>query len=260
MISNAPERQRRILEMLRERETVSHKELRKRLGVTAMTIWRDLVSLEEKGLLRRSRGRSTGTEAALSEPDFHSKTDQYRSAKDHIARYAVEHFMRAGDTLAMDGGTTVAAIANQEIPPNLTILTNSLYTAERFLRHPSRPAIHVCGGLLREQSGTFIGREALSFFRRRRTKFYFLSATGVDCEKGITDLTLEDNEVKRAMASISGEVILLADQSKLGVIAPMQVFPLRRIRHLITDADPEMAAGLKRAHAGLTVHLIRGRT
>lgn len=256
MISNAPERHRRILEMLTKRDSVRNVELRQRFGVTAMTIWRDLVALEEKGLLRRTRGRVTRTDRALVEPDFHSKADRAGQAKERIARHVVQHFMREGDTLALDGGTTVAAIAQQDIPADLTILTNSLYTAERFLRHPARPVVHVCGGLLREQSGTFIGREALSFFRKRRAGRYFLSATGVDSEAGITDLTLEDNEVKRAMATASGEVVLLADKSKIGVVSLMQVFPWRRIHHLVTDAPSTVARELRVASPGLSIHRV----
>lgn len=256
MLSNAPQRQRRILEMLEKQDTVSNAAIRKQLAVTEMTVWRDLVALEERGLLRRTRGRVTRADYRLVEPDFHSKTDRSREAKDRIAAYVVAQFLQKGDTLAMDGGTTVAAIARQDIPPGLTILTNSLYTAERFLRHPASPAVHVCGGLLREQSGTFIGREALAFFRRRQASRYLLSATGVDANAGITDLTLEDNEVKQAMAHISGEVILLADRSKLGVISLMQVFPWRRIHHLVTDAPSELTHPIQAAHRQPRIHTV----
>jgi DeoR/GlpR family transcriptional regulator of sugar metabolism len=255
MISNAPQRRRRILELLYEEEVLATSGLPLRLGVTPMTVWRDVKALEEQGELRRLRGRIQRIEPRWEEPDVQTKYDRSAEAKRRIAAYAVKTFIREGDLLAVDGGTTVAAIARQPLPDNLTVLTNSIYTAADFLRHPSRPMVYACGGLLRERSGTFIGREALSFFSKRRTTWYFLSATGVDAEAGITDLTLEDNEVKQAMAVNSGEVVLLADRSKLGVISQMQVMPWRKIHHLVTDAtNIDMQAILEKAGSGLQIH------
>jgi DeoR/GlpR family transcriptional regulator of sugar metabolism len=236
MLSSAPDRRADILHMLDERDVVSSRELAERLQVTPMTVWRDLVCLEERGLVRRQRGRVTRVPASrVDEPAFEAKRDFAYAAKAAITRCAAEQFIREGDDIAIDGGTTVALLAEQTLPARLTIATNSLNTARLFLNHPSRPAVYCCGGFLREQSGTFIGREALSFFGKRRFRRYFLSATGVDARAGVTDLTLEDNEVKQAMASASEEVVLLADQSKWGVVSHMQVLPWRRIHHFITD-------------------------
>lgn len=257
MISDAPQRHRRILELLSEQDSLSTGDLPERLGVTAMTVWRDLKTLEEQGVLRRLRGRVQRIEREVEEPDFQSKHDQFAEAKARIAAYAVRTFIHEGDFLAVDGGTTVAAIARQSLPDQLTVLTNSIHTASVFLSHPSRPMVYACGGLLRERSGTFIGREALSFFGKRRTTRYFLSATGVDAEAGVTDLTLEDNEVKQAMAANSGEVVLLADCSKLGQVSLMQVMPWRRIDHLVTDAgEKDLLEIRKGAGERLQIHCV----
>lgn len=257
MISNAPHRRRRILELLNEEEVLATSGLPLRLGVTPMTVWRDLKALEEQGELRRLRGRIQRLEPEVVEPDVQTKHDHFGEAKRRIVEYAVKAFVREGDFLAVDGGTTVAAIARQPLPEKLTVLTNSIHTAGDFLRHPSRPMVYACGGLLRERSGTFIGREALSFFSKRRTTRYFLSATGVDAEAGVTDLTLEDNEVKQAMAANSGEVVLLADRSKLGVVSLMQVMPWRRVDHLVTDAsDEELRTIHMQAGRNLCIHRV----
>jgi DeoR/GlpR family transcriptional regulator of sugar metabolism len=257
MISNAPQRHRRIQQLLREHHSLNTGQLPAQLGVTPMTVWRDLQVLEAAGALRRLRGRIQRTERAVSEPAFESKRDLAFDAKQRIAAYAVKHFVRAGDFLAMDGGTTVAAMARQPLPDGLTILTNSLHTASRFLEHEARPLVYVCGGLLRERSGTMIGREALSFFGKRRTTRYFLSATGVDAEAGVTDLTLEDNEVKQAMAAGSSEVVLLADRFKLGEVSLMRVLPWSRIHHLVTDADAaELQCIQQKAGIALKLHSV----
>lgn len=255
MTSNAPERQRRILEWLTETESLRTEELRQRLGVTAMTLWRDLVALEEHGRLKRLRGRVTRADHSVVEPDFRSKTVKAHAAKQRIAA-AAARLVKEGDSLAMDGGTTVAFMAEEPLPRNVSVFTNSLHTAARFLEHPARPAVYACGGLLRGQSGTFIGREALTFFSRRNLKHYFLSATGVDASAGITDLTLEDNEVKQAMAAASSEVILLADKSKFGQVSLMQVLPWRRLNRLITDAPEAQFLPIQQANPRLQVHCV----
>ncbi|MDX2081920.1 MAG: DeoR/GlpR family DNA-binding transcription regulator [Terrimicrobiaceae bacterium] len=256
MLSSAPERQRRILEILEGREFARNADLARHLRVTAMTLWRDLVALEEKGLVRRTRGRVSRASRNVVEPDFASKADVAHAAKARIAAYAARHLISDGDNLALDGGTTVAAIARETLPAGLTILTNSLHTARLFLSHSARPAVYACGGLLREQSGTFIGREALTFFGRRRTHRYFLSATGVDRDAGVTDLTLEDNEVKRAMASGAEEVVLLADRTKFGMVSLMRVLPWRRIHRFVTDAPASELRSLSASHAHLKIHRV----
>jgi len=256
MLHSALERQRRILDILEGCESARNMDLARHLQVTPMTLWRDLVALEENGLVRRFRGRVSRREASVIEPDFLAKADVAAAAKSRIAAYAARHLIQAGDSLALDGGTTVAAIACEILPPDLTILTNSLHTARLFMNHPARPAVYACGGLLREKSGTFIGREALSFFSRRRTVRYFLSATGVDAVEGVTDLTLEDNEVKRAMASGSAEVVLLADRGKFGVVSLMRVLPWRRIHRLVTDAPAGLLKPLRVAHPELIFHRV----
>jgi DeoR family fructose operon transcriptional repressor len=257
MITNAPQRQRRILDLLEHQPSYSTSALPEELGVTPMTVWRDLKSLEEKGLIRRLHGRIVGKKESEAEPDFLSKRTRNRQGKEAIAKHAVSALIQEGDCIALDGGTTVAAMARQILPSGVTIVTNSLHTAQSFQDHPSRPVVYCCGGLLREASGTFIGREALSFFSKRRFQHYFLSATGVEAEAGITDLTLEDNEVKRAMASASEEVVLMADCSKIGIISHMQVLPWRRIHHFITDATPDEVIPIqKRATPELSCHTV----
>lgn len=238
MQSSTLERQKRILKYLDQEDAISNRDLMKRLRVTAMTIWRDLSSLEEQGMVKRQRGRVVrAASSRLIEPHFNAKRDRAYDAKQRISRYAAEKFLHEGDTVAIDGGTTVALLAGQTLPSQLTIFTNSLHTAQLMMQHPAHPNVYCCGGLLREKSGTFIGREAWSFFTKRRVDRYFLSASGVDASAGITDLTLEDNEVKQAMTAASQQVVLLADQSKIGLISHMRVIPWKCINHLISDAS-----------------------
>jgi len=232
----SPERHRRILDILEARGTVGSAELEQELGVTAMTVWRDLKLLEERGQLKRMRGGAVSL-SGPAEIDFNEKVIHARAAKQRIAAYVARKLLKAGDSLILDGGTTVASLAEQPLPERLTVLTNSLAIAHAMQHHRSRPSVYLSGGLLRPESGTLVGREAVTFFSRRRAAKFLMSATGLDAEVGVSDPNPQEIEVKQAMAARAHEVILMADASKLGVVSLMQTLPLRRVDRLITDAS-----------------------
>jgi len=241
----ATERHRRILDRLGRSGQIRSRDLVAEFGVTPMTVWRDLKLLAERGQLRCCRGGAVAREVE-TEPAFSRKTRRAAEAKERIAACAVR-FLEEGDILICDGGTPVAALARQRLPTRLTVLTNSLPIAAELIRHPDRPSVQMAGGLLRPESGTVVGREALTFFGRRRANKLFLSATGIDLEAGATDPNPQEIEVKQTMIASAQQIYLLIDASKFGVVSLMATLPLRRIDVLISDRrDARLAAALRR--------------
>ncbi len=235
-----------ILKLLQEEGEVSCAALAQGMGVTAMTVWRDLKLLEEQGQLKRIRGGAVRLNGP-AEVDFQQKTVQARAAKQRIASFVAKKLLQAGDILILDGGTTVASLAEQLLPSRLTILTNSLPIAQAMQNHVARPSVYLSGGLLRPESGTLVGREAVTFFSRRRAVKFLMSATGLDSEMGVSDPNPQEIEVKKAMAARAGQVILMADASKLGVVSLMQTVPWQRVDKLVIDAprnDPRLKGTL----------------
>ncbi|NBD37517.1 MAG: DeoR family transcriptional regulator [Verrucomicrobia bacterium] len=232
------DRHRRILEYLEADGVVHSRDLERALGVTAMTVWRDLRLLEEQGLLKRMRGGAMSLRGE-GEAAFSEKEVRARPHKRRIAAFAVAHLMEPGDILMLDGGTTVAALAEQTLPEKLTILTHSLMVASAMQHNKARPTVYLSGGLLRPESGTLVGREAMSFFGRRHAPKLFMSATGLDAVAGVTDPNPQEIEVKQAMVARAETILLLADASKVGVVSLMQTLPWRRIHRLITTASPD---------------------
>jgi len=231
----APERHRRILSMLENEPMVRSRALEGALGVTAMTVWRDLTTLEEQGLLKRVRGGAVRAAPRDEEPAFAAKVDRARPLKEGIAVHAARYLIEPGDILIIDGGTTTAELARQPLPRRLTVLTNSLPIANHLLSHRAGPAVYLSGGLLRTESGTLVGRETLTFFSRRRAGKFFLSATALDAA-GISDPNPQEIEVKQVMASSAERVVLLADSRKFGMRSLMQTLPWKRIDAWVTDA------------------------
>jgi DeoR/GlpR family transcriptional regulator of sugar metabolism len=227
------ERHRRILELLQREGQLRTRELCKLFQITAMTAWRDLHQLEDQGLLRRVRGGAVRSDGP-PEPAYDKRQVSAYAAKQVIAARAAR-LLRAGEVVILDGGSTVTALADQNLPANLTFLTNSLPVAERMRHHPARPTVHLSGGLLRAESGTLVGREAISFFTRRHARTFLMSASGLDAAAGITDPNPQEIEVKRAMATRSERIFLLIDSTKFGTVSLMETLSLRRIEKIISD-------------------------
>ncbi|OAM89773.1 DeoR/GlpR family DNA-binding transcription regulator [Termitidicoccus mucosus] len=234
----APARHQRILALLRDRGHVTAAALRRELGVTAMTVWRDLRMLEELGLLRRERGGARPAGQAAGEPDFEMKSDAAAAAKQRIAARAVREFVRAGDTIALEGGTTVAAIIDHLPESQVSIVTNSLPVAQRLrLRRPAL-AVRVIGGWLSPVSGNMTGPDALREIGRLAASVCFISATAFDREIGPSDPNPLEIEAKRALAAISRRVVLLLDSGKFARRSAAVTLHPRRIDTLITDKRP----------------------
>ena len=240
----AEERHRKILSLLEEKTAVSIAELKGSLGVNAMMLWRDLRFLEDQGLLKRVWGGAQRADIE-KEASYQTKRRACMIAKTRIARAAVEHFVKEGDSIILEGGTTVSAVASLLFRRDVTIFTNSLPIAQQLHKAEAKCSVYLSGGLLRMQSGTFVGREAINFFSKRKTDVFFMSSTGLVEEVGFTDPNPQEIDVKQAMIRSAKNVVALVDSSKIGIRSLMPVTALRRVDYLISDAEEEKLAWLR---------------
>ena len=129
-------RRDQIAAFVQEHATATAEELGERFGVSLMTVWRDLTTLEEAGRVRRVRGGAARLERpADAEPLYDSKRVLNSTAKERIARYTAERFVKDGDILFMEAGTTVAALAKYLAAyQHLTVIGNGLGTMTELAR------------------------------------------------------------------------------------------------------------------------------
>jgi DeoR/GlpR family transcriptional regulator of sugar metabolism len=216
--------------------------LDRELDVNGMTIWRDLRLLEQRGLLKRVHGGAIRADRSV-EPEFRLKQQRALSEKRLIAAAAARNYVKPGDVIILEGGTTVAELLNHLPPRNLTLMTNSLPILNRAYALGRTWQIHGSGGTLSPVSGNFIGPEAVGFFQKNFAATFFMSATGLDLASGaLTDPNPMEIEVKRAMARAARRVVLLLDSSKIGVRSVKEVVPLSEIDVMLCDARIEPAA------------------
>ncbi|MEQ9443852.1 MAG: DeoR/GlpR family DNA-binding transcription regulator [Cyclobacteriaceae bacterium] len=206
------ERLQFILEKLSTHQKVSSGELMELLNVSEGTIRRDLNELEEKGLLRKVYGGAVPKPEAP--PYFENRVQYASQGKEQLAQKAVR-FIKNGQTILIDGGTTNWHIARQ-IPENLelTVFTNSIPIANELSEHPLI-TLFMLGGRVFKGSKITYGPEVADGVKTLRADLGFIGIRSIHAEAGATTLDYEEAYIKRLMVERSGQVIVAATQDKL---------------------------------------------
>ncbi|MTD15823.1 DeoR family transcriptional regulator [Nakamurella sp. YIM 132087] len=229
-------RQARILDEVRRTGGVRVSDLTVLLGVSDMTVRRDLDALDRKGLLAKVHGGATAVETVTAvEPDFETKSVRELEEKEAIAAHAAT-LVRPGMAIAITAGTTTWTLARHlaEVP-DLTVVTNSLKVAE-VLHHHERPDLTVVlTGGLRTPSDGLIGPVAVQAIRSLRVDMVIMGVHGVDEHAGLTTPNLMEAETNRALVESARRLVVVADHTKWGVVGLAQIVPLRSISTFITD-------------------------
>jgi DeoR/GlpR family transcriptional regulator of sugar metabolism len=231
-------RQQMILEALRQRSPVLVGELAVALDCSEMTVRRDLESLERIGALRRVHGGATSVFLGADETPYGIRALESTEAKTTIGVAAAD-LLSNGETVILDGGTTVMEVARACRSRQLTVMPLALRPV--FELHEC-PGINLLlpGGEVRPGELSLAGSLAESSFSQFRFDTYVMGPCGIDAEAGITTHHLAEAAVKRGAAKASRRVIAVADASKLGRVAFGHVCDLDQIDIVLTDtgADP----------------------
>lgn len=223
------------------------------LGVSEMTIRRDIEVLEQEGLLRRVVGGAIAVAGTAQEPPFHSRAAIAAQEKEHIAS-AVVDLLNPGETVLLDSGSTVLSVA-REIRTrglSLTVVTPSVLAALELSDVP-QVSVFLVGGALRPGELSVIGSDAIEYISRFNCDVAVLGVAGVDDVGGISDYHHDESYVKKAALAAAKRSIVAADRTKLGRSALVKVAELGTITSLVTDADPGHPTLVKAASRGVLV-------
>lgn len=244
----ARQRQARILERVREDGAVRVADLVRELGVSGMTVRRDLEILDDRGLIEKVHGGATAiTDGALFEPTFVAKSGLQRVEKDAIAQAAAD-LAEPGMAIAVSAGTTTYALAQKLVDiPYLTVVTNSIRVADvlQFSGRPDQTVI-LTGGV-RTPSEALVGPFAVAALRTVHVDLVYVGVHGMDPHSGFTCPNLNEAETDRALIDAGRRLVIVADHTKWGVIGISSVARLDQADVLITDAglDPEARTTLE---------------
>lgn len=232
----APERRDWILEALRSARFLSVSDMSRELGVSDMTVRRDLRKLEEVGEVRTVHGGASLPHGAPQASTFGARAALNADGKSRIAAVA-GGLVGPADTVAVDAGTTAYELAST-LPSTYSgcVITHSVPVIQLMLSRPGTRVVGL-GGELYHDSQTFVGPMTVDAASGVRVRTFFLGAAALD-ERGVYVATDVERPTKQALMDIADEVVLLADSDKLATSAPVLLCPLDRLTALVTDREP----------------------
>lgn len=250
----AADRRRRILDRVAAQQSIEAQSLAEELGVSAMTIRRDIKRLEQDGFLRQTYGGATVHLTKSVELAFNSRALHFSAEKRLIGAKAARLIL-PGQTIFLGEGTTTAQFA-QFVPPhpNLLVITAALSHASLLCSRGI--SVIVAGGKLDPNELGMTGPIAESIISQFYVDVCVLGAAGVDPAIGITEGDHEVAHLHHLMMERSRHVMLLADCSKLGFCAPAVVAPVSSVGTLVTDDGAPEAILRALASANVQVSLV----
>jgi DeoR/GlpR family transcriptional regulator of sugar metabolism len=249
------ERQIEIGRMIQRRKRLDVNDLVERFGTSAVTIRKDLDSLQARGILQRTHGGAVLAEDVEKTITVDTKLGHMLPAKQAIAR-AAEELVLGCEAVALDAGSSTLAVARQMKSHDVRVVTNSLLIAEELADSESGRMILV-GGSWRRESSCFIGPAALDALDKLNVDVAFVGTSGFSVETGFACQNSMEAQVKTRMLERAERTFIVADSSKYKVRAFTTFARLDDVTGLIVDDGLPAADRDDLAAAGL--HLIVAR-
>jgi len=230
----APERRKFILSSLNTRGVISLKELAAELGVAEITVRRDIEKLELEGKLKRVQGGA----ASLEEPDgaeltMRQKVLIHAREKEIVAKYAAG-LVQDGDSVFLDGGTTILPLAHILLQRRVNIVTYSTM----FLSKIVNPAAQVflVGGEHLPYYGMNVGSIAQDLLRQFFFDKAFFGCAGIDLERQtVCSTEMQSLAMKRIALEQATVSYLLMDSSKFSAKGLMRICDVSRFEAIVCD-------------------------
>ena len=245
-----PSRTNRILEILTERERVEVSALAEELGVSQVTMRKDLTELERRGLIRREHGFAV----LRSADNVEGRLAYHYEEKRTIARRAAE-LVHDGDTIMVESGSCCALLVAELAAAgrDVTVVTNSAFIAG-YVRDAASVQTVLLGGIYQKDSQVMVGPMVRSCVEGFYVDLLFAGTDGFSPRTGFTNSDQMRAQAVRDMSEHARSVIVITESSKLlqGSVAPLRVDS--RPLSVVTDSNisPEAEEILTRNN--ITIH------
>ena len=223
------QRQKKIISLTEQAGEITIKELAKQLGVSEMTVHRDLDLLQAERYVYKKRGA-----AVFIETEDRDKSEFYAEEKRAIGRKATE-LVPDGASIIFDNSTTAlecARFLNRE--GKYTFYTTNLETAE-ILASYSGSVLYCSGGYYFPDSKGFVGAQAEAFISSVNADICFIGASGITPDGTTTPYPMHTTLQKAIIASAKTK-ILVCDHSKFDKKAMEKICNLSEIDVIVTDS------------------------
>lgn len=232
------DRKKQILELLDDNGSVSLTELGKIFShVSMMTLRRDLIQLEEDGIVIRTHGGAVKTNKPKAYPGeesaYQARESQQHEAKKIIAKKALA-FVETGRSIYLDSGSTLMNLAHL-IPDNFySIITSGVNIALTILEK-EQPSVIVLGGFANRNTFSTSGPLSTILLDSLNIDVAFISAAGFSIENNFTVSNAYEANLKTKVLQKAKKSIVLMDTSKLNKTLPYTFGQLKDIDVLITE-------------------------
>lgn len=234
---NNVERHQYIIKEVNLKGHVSVVELCETLGVSSVTIRKDLQFLEDSGLVFRTHGGVTKQNPYQTDRPVVEKEKIHETEKRNIAKAAAK-FVTANDSIIIGSGTTTQFFAREVIPQgHLTVVTSALNVTFELLKHPNVEVIQL-GGTVRHTSSSVTGQYAINTLQQFYCSKLFLGVDGIDLDYGISTTSAQEALLNQQMISVAHQVIVLADSTKFGRKSFGKIADFSNIDVIISDDIP----------------------
>ncbi len=240
------QRRQQIVRQVNQAGRASVAELSQQFGVSEVTIRADLQALAEGSLLVRTHGGAIPPARGPYELSLATRRQQQVEEKGRIGAVGAAMILN-GDAVFLDSSSTTLAIA-QSLKGHrlLTVVTNSLTIAQELLDAPGVTVV-LLGGTLRRDTASLVGGEGLESLRKFNIQKGFFGAHGITVAEGLTDVSVEEAELKRPLVTLCRQVIAPLDATKWGRVGIVSFAALSQVHKIITDAHApaELVAGVR---------------
>ncbi len=248
------ERRQYIVALAQEQGRVLVEDLSTSLGISRITIRKDLDYLQNRGALQRTHGGALlPSSGALSDPSLQEKEGRHSQEKRRISAAAAS-LVQEGQCVLLDSGTTTTAIARAlKKFSHLTVITNAVNIAAELSGTDFE--VLLTGGSLRKNSFSLVGPLAEDMLLEMHADILFLGVDGFDLEAGLTTPNVMESRVNRAMVKASSMVVAVCDSTKFGRRSLSKIVDTTAIHHVITDSGlpKETAEALRALNIQLTL-------
>jgi DeoR family transcriptional regulator of aga operon len=241
MVSRLKEKRHlQIMQIIENKQEVTVADLSREIGVSEITIRRDLQDLSNRGMIYRVYGGAIIAQDTLIDPPVSQRILQDKELKESIGRSAAA-LVRNGETIFIGSGSTTSYVARNLIKrKRLTVITNALNVGMEFSSSQGVTVV-VIGGLLRPSELSLIGHITEQALREVRVDKVIMGITAIDLNAGLSNDYLPEVMTDRSIFEMAPEVMLVADHTKFGKVASGYVAPLSRITTIVTDYETNSA-------------------
>ena len=236
------QRRDKIQEYLASHQIARTADLCNLLETSEATVRRDLEWLEAEGVLERTHGGAILNQRMVVEPEYIQRAQRNPEEKSRIGELAAS-LIEDGDIVFINSGsTTTQVIRNIRDHSKTSVFSNNV-NASLDVSESAGFHYYLIGGEFSARSNSIIGRFAMENLRQVYANKAIIGVDGISIKHGCTVPTSAEAEIVRQMIErTKGQVIIVADRSKWGVVSNFQVATIDEIDKLVTDHGIDLSA------------------